>query len=654
MVLRYTMTFQTAKTHMVNTDEALLNSEDAQTEEEETGLEGVMSDDSGQERPKLPEADTFQPGKPMGRPKGTPTLSPPANPDALRFPRPQYKLYKSDHVNQHQKASHFFKYWNGLSAWAQNRSIIYVYRDHPVMLEPPKDLETGKPAWYKYIDKIAGNAPLNDALDILRRYGAGDYHLTFNDSVPKRKGGEDTLCQFFVTGLGGGDFTSSPPTDDLINDVAKVDLDHPANKSYVAYLRGKGMLPGQVNSQQTQEGETMASTVVEQVLEQNKGLIAQVMEKNNKEDKSSGVDSALIGMMVDGAKKSNEMVKESFTESMNVLKEAAKAAAPAPGAVQGQAITLADVLTLVKELKGNDSGMHTEVMALRTQLADAQEKHMDRLVSLFEKSQQPQTPFTPMKEGMEALKMLNGTLDEIRGVRGGDDNSPAETIVEAAADMGPKWLKTAAPLIQGVITIGSQVLSAWLMSRQQPQPMPQQYGQPYAQPYQQPYYPQPAQPQGPAQLPIQIGGPASQTAPVQPPQPQMQPQPMQPQPQPMQPQPMQPLPGDPNMIAPQVRMLIDNILPALASHLTLDHDGTDFADWFILNLGEVTYNQVKGFGAGELLKALSVYPPSQQVLSGFPPEKVQSLIAEFCEPKFEGDEDEREKARKITDPTPAA
>ena len=193
---------------------------------------------------------------------------------------------------------------------------------------------------------------------------------------------------------------------------------------------------------------------------------------------------------------------------------------------------------------------------------------------------------------------LKGALDKIGGGGGGG--------AEDLTDMGPAWLRNYGPMIEKGFQFGSQLLGVFMLNRQQPGAtgMPGIPG---------------GMPQNFNMAPgMGMGGPTN-TAPQQ----------AMGLPAPAPPQSSAPM-------DPQVFQLLSNIAPYLMSHLTLKMTGTDFAGWFMDELGEQTYNTVASFGPEQILGALYTHPHIAPPLQAFnQPGVVQMFIEEFCNPQFE-------------------
>lgn len=526
-----------------------------------------------------PEGAESTPESKGGRPRADgmpPGLAGPTN--TLNFPKPRFKLYKTDHVSKDQRPGGCFRWWEALPTWAKDRLYVYVYREHPVLL-PASDDDSN------YIDKISGNEPLADELDLLHRYGCGSYKLILNDT--DKPGSYRTVCTVLITNLGGGQWKENDPQDRRINDSAQVDIGNPANAGYVSYLRAAGRLPEQMDSKR--EKETMATVeVVTAMQEQNKHLMEEVIgmakSQGAKVDALPSGGREALEVVSHGAKLANDMVSKAAQQSNEMLE---KSRAASGGGNGGEAMNLA--LAIVRELKGGD----TEVLELRRMLMQQQQStidglkgQVDRLIELQSKASTPVSPFASVTEGVSALKTLKETLDDIRGESGG--GSMIGEVAEAAG--APKWLNH--PVVAAGISVLGNLAQAMLMSRQQQAMQPQ-------------YYPPP-----PAGMP---------------PQPQGAPQPM-PQQQPMIPSPALP---------PQVIMGIRMILSPLLSTLTLRENGGVLAEWAIDNMGQVNYDKMAAFGPEKLVEALYAYPESANALAQFDQSAVMTLAQEFCNPQFD-------------------
>ena len=360
-------------------------------EEVETGDEGPpLEEESTPKRDGRPRLD----GMPVG------TAAPVRK---LPFPRPRFKKWGTD-LNKDQQMRGFCGYWKELPTWAKDRAILYVYREHPILLPPPE--VDGKAEYFKYIDKISGNEPLDGEIDLLNRYGCGSYFLLFNDV--ESHGRERTVCVVNVSGVGGSDYRSNPPGDQRIDDVGQVDLAHPANKAYVSYLRANGKLPDPGQEEKDMAVVASVEKTVDRVLDENQKLTQQLLDmaKERREEPAKPVESQSpsgvkesIEVVADAAKKANQMVVDASVQSTKML-EAAKGAAGGGG----NGITLTEVLALVTQMsKPSDN---PELMEMRRQMHESnmlQIKGMqDQIKTLLEDRTAGKTPFGTVDAGVES------------------------------------------------------------------------------------------------------------------------------------------------------------------------------------------------------------------------------------------------------------
>jgi len=577
----------------------------------------------------------------VGRPKST--ILDPDKP--LPVPTPRFRMFKSDAPGKDQRSQGAWNWWAALPGWAQDHLEVYVYREHPILLEPKKD-EEGKPLYWAYIDKISGNEPLQNDFDLLHRYGCGNYKVLINEV--KKKGvseGSRTLCAVYSSNLGGADYKSNPPSDKRISDVTQVDLDHPGNKAYVSYLRGIGSLPSQIDNIR-KEAEMGATELAAAAQSTTNKLIDTLISRNATDQKDSNksdgtVKEALTGaldVMREGSKAAIEQVK-SANEYAQRIRDTADANRPPSNAPAPSEDSFEKALKLVAIIQQGSGSAVSEVAELRRHMAAMQteqvaslNRQVERLIEAQQKAPVPGSPFTTVKDGVEALKTLKETLDEIGGV----DNRRGGGIVEDAIDAaGPPWLQKYAPLIGQVVTLATTVFQSRM---QMPMGMPG--GMP-------PGYPSQGMPpgyQGATNAPG-FPPPGGMTGypngyPQQPP-PALMPSHM-PQPGPGFPaNTPQPPPTASIPLPPQLIHLLNAIQAPLARHIRDPKlTGTHFADWFEGGFGSGTYEEIQGFGAEGIIQALYLHPGTAQALNGLPDERIKSFVAEFVNPNWEDEEED--------------
>lgn len=556
---------------------------------------------------------------------------------AIGIPDPKFRLYKSDATNINQRVKPFLNYWNALPQWAKENTLLYVYRDHPVLKYIERDPES-KEQEFNYIDKISGAEPLQDEMDVLNRYGCGNYKLVFNAIEPKKP--NRTLCTVYVVNLGNNDFKSNPPNDRRISDSKNVDLDHPNNKAYIAYLRGVGLLPSQIDAIRGEADMATVEVLKDQQRTTDKLLDAVLADKKEKPTQDPGfMERAVTGAM--------EVVKEGSKAAIKITQDANEYANRVREKVDSQTAAtptespLSLALQIVELMKGGSGSGDAEVIALRAQIDKLRDDQVsilrDELKALREAriTSSSTNPFDYMKSGMEALRGMKTTIDEITG---GEEKTP-NVVEEAAESAGvPKWVTQIAMPLVGQIAQAAQGFFAMRAAQNGGYPQaPGQPGQPGFPPPEQPAYPPPG-----------WNGPGPQQ------------HPMAPAPGPQLVQARHPLATlDPAQFTPELTQLLYAIVIPLQLHLTDEEcNGTTFADWFMGGFPEETYNQVVQFGPEGVTAALYSFPPTGQVVQQFPVEHVQAFVAEFLNPQFppegaESEEEENTPATPIPEKTPA-
>jgi hypothetical protein len=544
----------------------------------------------------------------------------------IGIPDPKFRLFKSDATNQHQRVKSFLNYWNGLPQWAKDNTLLYVYRDHPVLKYIERDPES-KEQEFNYIDKISGSEPLQDEMDVLNRYGCGNYKLVFNAIEPKKP--NRTLCTVYVVNLGNNDFKSNPPNDRRISDSKNVDLDHPNNKAYIAYLRGVGLLPSQIDAIRGEADMATVEVLKDQQRTTDKLLDAVLADKKEKPIQDPGfMERAVTGAM--------EVVKEGSKAAIKITQDANEYANRVREKVDSQTSLapaenpLALALQIVELMKGGSSSGDAEVIALRAQLDKMRDDQItmfrEELKSLRDKPvSHSDNPFNNIEAGLNAIKKMREMTEEISGA--GEKTNPVEEAADAAGV--PSWVtKIAMPLV-GQIAQAAQ----GFFNMRAAQNMP------------------PGQPPPPGYVPpgyVPPGYPASTQNPAMYPQPQPAPNTG-----PQLVQARHPLATlDPGQFTPELTQLLSAISIPLGAHLAEDINGTAFADWFMLGFGEETHAQIVGFGPEGVVSALYSFPPTLAAIQGFPVEKVQEFVAEFLNPQFEEVDDSTGESDKTPESEP--
>ena len=549
------------------------------------------------------------------------------------LPRPPCATYKNDATNGSQRSKAFYTWWNGLPSWAKSRTLMYVYRTWPVFKVKKEEVEGVKE--FSYIDKIDGSEPIQDDMDLLQKYGCGSYKLLFNESPGQ------TIATIWITNLGGDRLLDNPPIDRRIsNPEENLDMAHPANKSYIEFLRMRGKLPEQQIKEKA-EAEMATIQAMEQMASTNKELMHEVISMAK--DKSAPANDS-VSVMASAATKGQEILQSAVTQAMGMIaaKEQAK------DTTLDTALMIVDRITAAGKAVAVDPVAATaavspyieEIRELRREVADLNQKRLEALEKRLEDTTKaaanpastPTSQFASIKEGITAFKEMKGLVDEVSGRSGGGDEGEDNPG-------GPAWLKTVAAIAPHASSIFGTVrdmFGTYMMVQRGMAMMP-------------------GQQQGQGQQPGQAGQPGQPVHPGQP-QPHSQPaQPAmtQPHPGPQLVQPPQPIADPAYGLHPQVAELLSSIKISFLNHLESSvsdpagdpefevfrqygHGGV-FADWFVGGFGSEYFANVGTFGEEMLLQAIYAYPPiaSNIPKTGASVDQTRKFVQEFLAYKVE-------------------
>ena len=545
----------------------------------------------------------------------------------IKVPDPKFKTYYSDSENPHQKTKAFWNWWNQLPGAFKERCVAYVYRDWPVLITLDRD-ETDE---LTSIDCISGMEPIQNDADLNDRYGAGDFHIFFNEAL---KPGKRTLCKLYVRG--SRDLKSRPPSDRRINDVNQVEMNDPQNSGYIAFLRGRGLLPDQVTLAK-KEGELASLQAAKEMSTTVERLTDKVIKMAEDKGKNSpGADDTLKiltqasinanEIQADAAKRSNEMLHETI-RGMRELES--------NGKKEGGVAETLELVTSIIDKFGPKESDNAEVRELRAELQRVRDDRLktleDQLTAL---RAAPITgnasPSATMKESITAFKEMR---DLVEDVVGGGKKSPVEEIAEEAGI--PKWLQLT---LQYGLPFANNILGTFMISRgMTPTPTPPMPGMPG--------------------MPGGMGGPGAGMGMAPPPGARPMP--------PTAPNPSQ-APGTPGLPAPATQQsqpeLTQNGVPTYGLHPDIadilfeqktpivqylaagDATGEDYAELFANTYGLPVFNMMAGFGKEALLLAITSFPPIMSRLGALSigSDRLAQFAGEFCDfkPVLEDEEGE--------------
>lgn len=558
--------------------------EEVQTESSEFVQESqTMLPDTGRKRGR-PRKDGAPPGS-SAAPASSTTNKP------RPVPRPKFSLYSNESPRVDDRSQAGWNWIAALSPMDKSRCLGYLYREWPVLLDPPK-------GDFKYIDKImAADMPTSDE-ELARRYGCGDYKLTFVQTVPDNQ----ELCQIRIANCGARNLRDFPPVDRRLGDVSQVDLENKSNKSYIEYLRGRGLMPDQIAGIK-KEAEMAETSLVNGVLEQNRELVREVMNNNRAQAPAEANAGEVKSLeIVDRAvQMSQEITQSTYTRMLDVATAKGTGSDPVASAIE-----------IAKLLVGATSPQSAEVEKLRLQLDEERRRREED--QRAREREDHRRDMDSLRTEIVALRTNPNVSVPTTGV-----DSIVETItkkvledldiddLKPAAKAAPWWVE---PLLEkGLPVIGGLVQHFMGGGQAQPQAA------------QQAHTGVPPPPPG-----YQVGQPVTQI-------------PAAPQQQPQQ-----------NEVARRAAQLLADSSAQFIQTLTdTEMDGDDFADFLIESHGKLGYALIANWSEEEIAQAFRTFPMTAAHVATVTPERLASFSRAFKgynQDAYDKKMDAREKAEK--------
>jgi hypothetical protein len=372
----------------------------------------------------------------------------------LPVPTPPHRVYSNTAISRAKHPKQAYAWWNDLPRWAKDSITAYVYRDHPVLL-PPELCGRGAEKEYKYIDKIDGNQPLQDDLDLLNRYGCGSYKIVLSELGKTEKGDRNrSLLEIHVTNLGGGDYKSNPPTDRRINDLRQLDIDHPANASYIAYLRSRGIIPEEARAEEERKREEEEMAAIQAAQEQSKSIETLTRTVVELANAKATTPQQPVPPPVDEERLGRSIARE-------IARELAPVIQPVVHHQQPQKDPMEIAVALVNMMEQAKNSSNEEVRELRARLESQQTQTLQSMMEQIQRMAEGKTQgpaASTVTDSLSALKQMKETLREF-GIN--IENNPAPTPESTIEKYLP------------VVEKGINALLMFLVQRQQ-QSAPQQ------------------------------------------------------------------------------------------------------------------------------------------------------------------------------------
>ena len=485
------------------------------------------------------------------------------------------------------------------------RVMLVFYRYHPVCDET----EGGSKD--KYLEKIPGeNHPFTDddwENQILHRYGSGKYGAYLNEM-------NRTICRCLRIET-RWDLENYPP----IVDPQWLDQDHPQNRAYVQYLRGRGIkLPTQKEKEEEQGDMQLAET--------NSKLIDTLIARTTPVPQVRQ-DTVNERIALETAKAGIEMAT---SQAKQIMTSNVKGSDPLE--------LVNSIVSVAEKMNPKNGADSTTTLILKNAMDQAEEARKEaaetrrEMFQLLRESNKPAQPKSFLDQVREIAEM-KALMKEAFGV--GDGGGETEGAAVAGKESIPELLIKSAPqLLQTGLGMWQQFNHSMAhASRMKEMETLAKTGQ-----------------LPPGAAPIVM--PQVQQA-----QPAQQQQTAQNQPQQQQGAPVEPVPtASPEALAEyekykQYHWIVGALQESIISHLNDESkDGCDFANWLVDGYGRTQYITIKNMGEEALMGAIKTYSSLWQRISGMEPE-VRKFIHEFvtrdeivaAEANEQGDDDNEDE-----------
>lgn len=242
-------------------------------------------------------------------------------------------------------------YWQGLPEEFVNRTNFYVNREKPVLdrlqehtpdeVREMREHKRRYPA--KYIDKP--DKPWEPDEDFrmyfLERYGSGEYKIFLNDAGVSRSKDPDLESRNLCKGIYSVWDSAFPPILDPTRadkGLGILDWKHPANASYVAELRTKGILPPGDKKEEDVPNDVV-KTLVDQV-----GTLADKVAAHETD--------RLVDRIAEKVNPNGNGGQSAASQIIDVMKAAREMNPPAPAAAAAPSaeVQMTGVLSLVSQI----------------------------------------------------------------------------------------------------------------------------------------------------------------------------------------------------------------------------------------------------------------------------------------------------------------
>lgn len=365
------------------------------------------------------------------------------------FPKPPAYFFKPENAGSHLQPPAFFTYLGKVAEDSDlaSRIILYVYRTWPVMNPEGRQIEK--------------TADILQYGDVERRYGMGDYHLKLNDA-----GLGKTVCMVNLTGLRNEEYPA-------VLDTLQVDTSDPANKSWIARQRSKGLrFDGDAGDTGRNEDSMAEVATVQALTGSLDKMTNKVMDMADKRGEARqtqpSVEQEAVSRGLDIVAQAATMGNQMMQTAVNRLSEQASNT-PDPMMMMDRAFGMAkDFLEAAKPdhssqqlIQANDHSQIIEIMKMQQEqqqkfhdtLFQMQQGQINKLEQALMQREQAQTVSMEVAQRprtlIEQINEMKEAKDAFREVLGlGDDDGGGKQ----------SWLAENGPmLLQGITVLGSVI-----------------------------------------------------------------------------------------------------------------------------------------------------------------------------------------------------
>ena len=358
------------------------------------------------------------------------------------FPKPPAYFFKQENAGETRHPPAFFRYLAQVADDEElaSRIILYVYRSWPVMHPEAKQVEK--------------TADILQYSDVERRYGMGDYHIKLNDAKIGK-----TICMVNVTGLRNEDYPA-------VLDVSKVDTADPANRSWMARQRAKGIrFEGDTpEDKENSMAEVAAVQALTGSLEKMVGKVADMADKRNAPAQDRSVDQEAVSKGLDIVAQAANMGNQMMQTAINRLTEQT-GKGPDPMDMMERSFSMAkDFLEAAKSdaqpAAANDHSQIIEIMRMQQEqqqkfhdlLFQMQQSRIDKLEAQLTKQE------TEQHTSMVVAQQPKSLIEQINEMKAVKDTMREVLGLEEGGGEKQSWLAENAPmLIQGLSVLGAVI-----------------------------------------------------------------------------------------------------------------------------------------------------------------------------------------------------